>query len=804
MELNPQELHYFKRELISQQLHKELDSVKKSNTLSTLINPTHETSTEYPFLQYLTKHFVLEFPLLKNGGKEKDFFTKLQAFLDEYSKLKLDNYAPKSTRDSQRRVLLYKIQKLLIISLSASIKTVQGKEESIDILNLAQSNSNKNTEDETLAAKLNMTHLESEESYLEWIGMNGLKLNVVTVRDVSQVRTIREHLHSEFIIETNIIVAEGEDPVAPVYVAHRHGQFKKLREDLKVAFPTLELPSVPGKARDSASSTSGKDNKHLHREKDRIMLRSFIRRLASEPQVANSTIFRDFLLNNPIQLTEEEQKDTQLRQKMDQNRIDEEKRFREEVDKKIVELDGLLDMLKKQIMKPNGLVEIFEIIKTTDKIEKLPVELQKAFEWGRINFAFVLHTQFVTSDRSVENVANLKRTHSLMPYRTIAQILKLSNPFSMVKGVLDLFLAQPFGGRSLFQRIMLANMNDQTKELQKDIEELQIKINDPPLCEKIANAVQSDIPNNVELGTSPILETLELLKNPTIEPVLTSQQILKVAFANQPGKVEAQTLVENLYKLWILYSRKHEQELLMTLVFQGVTGEIIKDLFAIFYEPLAQVYKAANIGDTIGHVAGFINDLIAIVDKLDVEDATNTAQPFIDLVQSHEAEFYDFVHNVHAQDQSKLFDNLLGYVDSMFGFISNGIPKRIDLDAITTESGITSAEYPALKEEIDALVAYHYSRKQRHLERKRQKLMSTDDVQDREEMFDFLPDNKEVMGVFNDMAEVDDYDSEDDISTSSGSSSNLAAHEMTLRPPKLHLIPKIAPTFVKHVQQIMN
>lgn len=68
------------------------------------------------------------------------------------------------------------------------------------------------------------------------------------------------------------------------------------------------------------------------------------------------------------------------------------------------------------------------------------------------SFAFVLHTQFVTSDRSVENVSNLKRTHSLMPYRTIAQILKLSNPFSMVKGVLDLFLAQPFGGRSLFQR----------------------------------------------------------------------------------------------------------------------------------------------------------------------------------------------------------------------------------------------------------------------------------------------------------------------------------------------------------------
>lgn len=363
--------------------------------------------------------------------------------------------------------------------------------------------------------------------------------------------------------------------------------------------------------------------------------------------------------------------------------------------------------------------------------------------------------------------------------------------------------------KTLFQnRIMLANMNEQSKELQKDIEELQAKINDSPLCEKIANAVKTELPEGVSLGnTSPILETLDLLKNPTIEPVLTPQQILKVAFANQPDKVESRKLVENLYQLWILYARKQEQDVLTQLVFQGVTGEIIKDLFAIFYEPLAQVYKAANIGDTIGHVAVFINDLIAILDRLDVEDATNTAQPFIDLVQSHEAEFYQFVHNVHAQDQSRLFDNLLGYVDHLFSFVSTGIPTKIDLEQITSEAGITQAELPALKQEIDQLCQYHYQRKQRHLERKRQKLMSTNELQDTQQAFDFLPgDNKEIIGVFNDMAEVDDYESEEEeVSSSSGSSASLvAAHEMTLKAPKLVYIPRIAPTFVKHVSQIMQ
>ncbi|KAI8084323.1 uncharacterized protein B0P05DRAFT_535098 [Gilbertella persicaria] len=799
MNLNPQELHYFKRELIARQLEHEIQELKRSNDVSSLVNPSSENK-HYPFLQYISKHFVLEFPLLKNGD-ERGFFNKVQAFLDEYSKLKLNNYAPKSSRDSQRRVLIYKIQKLLIVALSASIKTVQGKEESIDLLSVGS----KETEEDALATKLNMTRLESEEGYLEWMGLNGLQLNVVTVRDVSQVRTIREHIHSEFIVKTELVVQNehGVETTAPVFVAKRHGQFRQLRDDLKAAYPTLELPNVPSKAHDSS------DSKQLHREKDRIMLRLFLRRLAAESQVANSEIFRDFLLSNPVQLTAEEQKDAENRAKMDENRAQEEKRFREQVDKKIVELDGLLNMLKQQIMKPNGLIEVFEIIKKTNTINQLPPELRKAIEWGRINFAFVLHTQFVTSDRSVENTANLKRTHSLMPYRAIAQVLKLSNPFYMVKGVLDLFLAQPFGGKSLFQRIVLANMSEETKELTKDIEDLQNKINDPPLCQKIANAVQTELPEGVTLDkTTPITETLEMLKDSNIKPILTPQQILKVAFANQPGKVESRELVENLYKLWVLYARKQEQELLMALVFQGVTGEITKDLFAIFYEPLAQVYKAANIGDTIGHVSGFINDLIEVIDKLNVEDVSHTAQPFIDLVQRHEEEFYQFVHNVHAQDQSKLFDSLLGYVNSLFSFVSNGIPTRIDIEQIVSEAGISDAEYPELKKEINAICDYHLERKKRHLERKRQKMMSTNDVADSQEMFEFLPENKEVMSVFNDMADID-YDSEDDErsitsgNSSSSSSSSLAAHEMTLRPPTLHIVPKVSPIFVEHVKKIM-
>lgn len=64
----------------------------------------------------------------------------------------------------------------------------------------------------------------------------------------------------------------------------------------------------------------------------------------------------------------------------------------------------------------------------------------------------------------------MKRIHGLMPYFMMKTALKISNPVGMIRSsyfnllagftsltlqsiaMLDLFLAQPFGGRSLLQR----------------------------------------------------------------------------------------------------------------------------------------------------------------------------------------------------------------------------------------------------------------------------------------------------------------------------------------------------------------
>jgi|SRR5882762_6983694 hypothetical protein len=69
-----------------------------------------------------------------------------------------------------------------------------------------------------------------------------------------------------------------------------------------------------------------------------------------------------------------------------------------------------------------------------------------------LSLASTVFHNFVAADNASETFAGLKRIHGLMPYFMLKAALKISNPMGMIRGVLDLFMAQPFGGRSLLQR----------------------------------------------------------------------------------------------------------------------------------------------------------------------------------------------------------------------------------------------------------------------------------------------------------------------------------------------------------------
>ena len=68
------------------------------------------------------------------------------------------------------------------------------------------------------------------------------------------------------------------------------------------------------------------------------------------------------------------------------------------------------------------------------------------------SLAATIFQVFVAADTASDSLTQLKRLHGLMPYFVLKGILRISNPMAMIRGVLDLFLARPFGGQSLLQR----------------------------------------------------------------------------------------------------------------------------------------------------------------------------------------------------------------------------------------------------------------------------------------------------------------------------------------------------------------
>jgi hypothetical protein len=101
-------------------------------------------------------------------------------------------------------------------------------------------------------------------------------------------------------------------------------------------------------------------------------------------------------------------------------------------------------------------------------------------------------------------------------------------------------------------------------------------------------------------------------------------------------------LLEDLKILTQLYSKLRDREQLIALIFevsgrnsicheilflilwQGSTADLLKDIITIFYSPLAQVYRAASIADSLGDMQNFINDLIRTVEQVEERESISS------------------------------------------------------------------------------------------------------------------------------------------------------------------------------------
>ncbi len=219
-----------------------------------------------------------------------------------------------------------------------------------------------------------------------------------------------------------------------------------------------------------------------------------------------------------------------------------------------------------------------------------------------------------------------------------------------------------------------SSLNEEVKSLEEDIEAVKEKVDDPVICEKVRQFVygpkeiqatyKSDsgifIPNqrrtlkliSTLISARENIHILAAVLRSGEEPILSraqTQRVVRSLRAHQEylkyrGTLEDSDdddgpqnedawLFEDLTVLTKLYTRLKDKEQLISLIFevggnlaayssadddlsrvQGSTANLMKDIITIFYSPLAQVYRAASIADSIGDVQSFINDLIKTVE----------------------------------------------------------------------------------------------------------------------------------------------------------------------------------------------
>lgn len=778
--------------------------------------------SEFPLLRYIFVNHVRNFPFL-DQAKEKEFWQdRLQVFLEIFANKHISSSEDR-LEETKRRKLALKAKKLVELMMVSGIPTASGYEERINFSEMEIVD--RAADDSGLVANIP-----------EGNSINNWDVNVAGVKTISIKRTVRYHQHAQFILR----VRKGGS--SDIYIGRRYGEFQRLHKRLRNELPGKVLPPLPRKNRtgvtsalggggsdsDSASSVStrvrnseehsrlsvkgavartkrsssisssnsrrsgtftpaesGADNRPitLFREEQRVSLRAFLRTILQNEQIANSKAISDFLSGEPLVLNQEERRDIQWRREMDEKRIKEQKEFYEIAQQRARELDVYMEKFRRDVIEHNGLTKLFAEIREKDKLDDLSLEYKKFAEWARIEVAAVIYHLFLAEDNSPELFAQFKRIHSMLPYTALKQIVRFTNPAFVMNGVLDLFLAQPFGARSAAQRILGFAIGDGIKTYQKAVDSLANSIEHPVLCEKLRNFCYADEDVKNRIRSEAVAEDKDLLiaimQSPIIEPQLSEQELGGVfeTYLAWNNAVESEDSSDNddartfadLKQLLKMYTRQRDKEMMLNVIEERVTLQLFRDLFNIFYQPLVRVYKSANVYNSVTDFAAFADDTIKVVEQCQIQDVSadpnKTVQSFIDLCARHEHNLYNFIHEVHLHDNG-LFDKLMGWIEDILEFLRKGPQSGFKLDMNALFQGAVSSKQVDKEkaiEEINSLIAWQAERKRWHNRKTRQKMAAEgDNTEQLPGSATFKPADFGLAQDDLDDLNEDDYDDEDE------------------------------------------
>ncbi|KAI0164842.1 succinate flavoprotein subunit [Xylariaceae sp. FL1272] len=778
--LSGKQEHYLKRELISEQVNWEISELNSPTALRRIGAPFKSDlgeisplNSELPVLRYIFVHHVREFPFL-DKAKEKEFWQdRLQVFLESFASKDISSSEDR-LEETKRRKLAVKCRKLVELMMVSGVPTASGFEERIRFAEMEVVDRN--------AIDTGVLNTMPEGNYVNGWDVNVAGEFLLRVKRKGELEHFVGRRYGDFARLHKQLRTELPGKVLPPLPKKNKsnttasGLFSRMTDggddpdDSSLSSVSTMAPAASSGDRVSESmkkltirdhrrnmsnasrqpsprpSVEGGPSPHvesalLWRENQRISLRAFLRYLLHNQQIAQTKAVQEFLTHDPITPSDEDVEDIHRRKAVDAKRIEEQKEFYEIARKRAAELDLYMEKFRQDIVERNGLTKLLQEIKEKETVQDLSLQYQKFAEWLRIEVAATIYHLFLAEDNSPELFAQLKRIHSLIPYTIMKNVIRIANPAAVMSGVLDLFLAQPFGSRSLMQRIFTMTLNDGIRTYQKSIDAVAAKIGDSVFVEKLKKFNEAEDHIKLAIREESEAEQIDMivvvLRSDLIEPPLKPEQIGRlynayVAFNNAVDNVDEELkqgaqLFSYLKQLMKLQMRQRDKAMMLHLIEEPVTLQLFRDLFTIFYEPLVRVYKSANIYSSITDFATFIDDMIQVVEKCREQDASadpnQTVQAFIDLCQRHEHNFYKFIHEVHNNDNG-LFTQLMSWVEGILEFLKKGpAGGAVDMNALF-EGAVSARQLDKAKaiEEIDELIAWQEARKKWHQNKTQQKM----------------------------------------------------------------------------------
>ncbi|EGV65591.1 hypothetical protein PSN45_003628 [Yamadazyma tenuis] len=684
--LSPTEEHFLKKFLMEKRLETELKLLARPDCLQLFGTPFDSKTTDadtdsFPLSRYFFNNYINSFPFITNNTKkdqEKFWKHTVQPFVESVNQKQLSNSNDRKEHTTKRKQINTKFVSGLALFYNSVLVTPKDMEY-LESEHLAPSDVGKL--DKIRAHKTPM--LQDLHQKLNF--SNGLNINIVSVDKVHVETTTtwfglstKSTHHYEFVIQVT-----EQDSGDQHYVSRPYHEFKHLEKTLLKKFPgimNIETSKLPEKFKNDANT--------LIKEKLRISLRGYLTSLLQFPEIVSSEEFQYFINEHNFHTLNDEQKaDYEKRHKHEKHLLMTQLEFQKEVSKLMIDFSKQFDDFKIQLIKePDTLVNIFKEIGANKEMTNLSPLLKIFIDWCKIEISATVFQIFLTQDNSNELLHNVKKFHRLFPYGIMYNILRFTNPMSIISRVISLLLINIPGtnNKNLLSCLFIMLLDEDLNGYEVEVNNVKLKLKEYP---NFIAAIEANIDNKLNEAHLDIEEAIEDIIG-SIEEVNKQEAMAKTKLR------DSDDLFNNLKQLYQIKVRQNDKLILKSLWEEPELTRLIKNFLIIFYHPLIELLSKSKMHIFFKDLQGFNDELINLLVRINEEEiyylsSVEVFNRLMKLMDDHIGIFWKFVHNMYNNDDSHLFLKLIQWIEN---FLLKLRLKYADIDKVTLDLHLKDQE----------------------------------------------------------------------------------------------------------------